>query len=258
MLWWVVKLRIVSIAPTGSTKHFIQPAIVTIATNGFSADKLVNSLRKKGQFDGEIFVVGDKCTPASSKATYLEIDVFTPSGGPGNAARQSAKHLKQRLFEILATARPEGVPQQLLYLDADMEANAPVQALLSRLGTWDPSCSAYMFPERWYAKSRFNGGTMLIDAGYSKGLLDAWKAKLEDHPEFPRDQLALSLVLAQSTEAEFRICRFPQGGVSFAADAATAIRGVRATTFTHWTSQKARQSSWTGRVGCPKQTKGGN
>ena len=86
--------------------------------------------------------------------------------------------------------------------------------------------------------------------------------------QFPRDQLALSLVMAGDLVAsstgetggvgggagggfggggggerrQFKICDLPSpGGVTFAGDFVSGLRGVRSTTFTHWTRAKNEQ-----------------
>lgn len=38
-------------------------AVVTIALNGYDASRLVHSLRGRGRFRGDIFVIGDDCSP---------------------------------------------------------------------------------------------------------------------------------------------------------------------------------------------------
>ena len=288
-LFWLVRRRLVFVAPLTVAAAggivvplHLTPVLVTIATNGFSAEGLVKSARKQGQYKGDLFVLGDTCTQTSHRATYLqaphEVNAQRSSEGSlvrgaellKNAPRQAAKHLKQNLFEILdrhlnADANGDahnsaflgrapnawgggsngggggssGVrkgPQRLLYLDADTTMNAPLAPLLSAVGAWDPTCSAYLFRERWYAKSLFNGGALLLDRDYSASWLQAWRHELQQHPEFPRDQLALSL--AHHKHPELTVCALPASGVSFGADWLTRLRGARATTLTHWTSAK--------------------
>ena len=56
--------------------------------------------------------------------------------------------------------------------------------------------------------------------------------------KFVRDQLALGLALVKRP-LDLRVCDLPrQGGVSYAADLLTWVRGARGTTLTHWTSRK--------------------
>lgn len=213
-LFWFVRRRLIFVAPltVEAAGGFVlpvqlQPSIITIATNGFSAEELVQTVREQGDFEGDFFVLGDACTPTSNRATYLqapgkaipkedkEVKFAELSGDSGvsasllseDAPRQAAKHLKQNIFSTLdhqlataGTASPSGVvrsgayvgrpakafapghaagsnasffsssgPQRILYLDADITANAPLAPLLSAMGSWDPACSAYLFRERW-------------------------------------------------------------------------------------------------------------
>jgi len=119
-------------------------------------------------------------------------------GSAANAPRQAAKHLKQDIFRVLDAAAVAaaaagghkggdsgagGPVQRVMYVDADVDVNAPLGPFFAAVGEWDPGCSAYMFRERWYAKSAFNGGAMLVDRHHSAAWLAAWKAALQDHPE---------------------------------------------------------------------------
>jgi hypothetical protein len=214
VFFWFVRRRLIFVAPLTVKAaggyilpEHLQPSLVTIATNGFSAEELVKTVRKQGDFRGDLFVLGDACTPTSHRATYLQAPRKTPIEKeeelkkPGiffredhstdellseDAPRQAAKHLKQNIFSTLdrqlatasaarntgsvqsgayvgrsprafasdralteATPFPPRLPQRLLYLDADITVNAPIAPLLSAMGSWDPSCSAYLFRERW-------------------------------------------------------------------------------------------------------------
>jgi len=77
---------------------------------------------------------------------------------------------------------------------------------------------------------------MLLDRDRSAAWLDAWQRELEQHPEFPRDQLALSLALHK--HPYLKTCPLPAFGVSYGADLLQRLRGAHATTLTHWTSAK--------------------
>lgn len=77
---------------------------------------------------------------------------------------------------------------------------------------------------------------MLLDRDHSAAWLGAWQHELEQHPEFPRDQLALSLTLHK--HPHLKTCPLPAFGVSYGADLLQRLRGAHATTFTHWTSAK--------------------
>jgi len=85
---------------------------------------------------------------------------------------------------------------------------------------------------------------MLLDRDHSAAWLEAWKHELENHPEFPRDQLALSLALHK--HPHLKICPLPGFGVSYGADLLQRLRGAHASTFTHWTSAKSTGMSGEG------------
>lgn len=195
--------------------------IVTIATNGFDAIRLVKTIRENGKFKGDVFVLGDDCSERPKDATYIKV--------PQPDGRQGAKHLKQEVFELTGA-------QRLLYMDADMVVNKPLDDFFAAIGPWDPSCSAYMFKERWYTASDFNAGTDLLDKVHSAEWMAAWKADIEAHPEYNRDQFALRDIMATG---KYQLCPLPPE-ITFVADLFSrySLRGIHSKTFTHWTSAK--------------------
>jgi len=72
---WLLRPRLSSIAPAAvpgqALAPYLEPALVTIATNGFSAASLVASARGEGGFTGDIFVLGDGCGPPH--ATFVPV-----------------------------------------------------------------------------------------------------------------------------------------------------------------------------------------
>lgn len=212
------------------TKLEKEVSLFTIALNGFNAADVVRSARsaKRGRFNGGIYIVGDQCVPAPDPKDATLIDV----GNHIKDGRQFAKHFKQQLFDLV----PAHV-ERAFYLDADMKINKPLHLFFAEIGPWDPECSAYMFKERWYTKSEFNAGTIYLDRTYSKDFLAAWKAQIEAHPEYGRDQFALMDIMHDSDR--FKICPMPPE-ITFVADWVSrhSLRGIHSTTFTHWTSYK--------------------
>lgn len=100
-----------------------------------------------------------RCALRCQDATYIKV--------PSTRTRIAAKKYKTRVFELTQAKR-------VLYLDADMLVNHPLDAFLVSIGPWNPSCDAYMFAERWYTASDFNSGTIYLDSERSKALLDDW------------------------------------------------------------------------------------
>ena len=213
----------------------IQTDIVTIATRGYSAQHLVNTIQSNGEWEGDIVVISDTASILPARV----IVVPTPSDSLW------AVDLKTQLFMLSETSSRDDIStftQRLLYLDADMAANSRVQEYLDKV-VWDPSCSIYMVKERWYAKSQYNSGTMLLDRTHSQDMLSAWHTLIEEHHDailsqklYSKDQWALMELLNGD---QYKICPLPSGGVSFAADFLTHwLWGDNKTTFTHWTSAK--------------------
>lgn len=148
--FWCLRRRLIFVAPLTVEAAggyvlpvHLQPSIVTIATNGFSAEELVQTVRKQGNFKGDVFVLGDACTPTSQRATYLQAPSKAPpkedknvtpakssegTSAPASllsedAPRQAAKHLKQKIFRTLdhqlvtaGTASPSGVVRSGAYV----------------------------------------------------------------------------------------------------------------------------------------------
>jgi hypothetical protein len=136
--------------------------------------------------------------------------------------------------------------EHVLYLDSDVDVNGPITPFISSIGpSWDSSCNAYMFHERWYTRTAYSTVIMLLHRTRSADLLEGWGKVIAQHPEFPRDHLALSLFLARDGQQEERkdegkefklnkICELPlKGGMTYGSDFVAKLRGTHATTFTH-------------------------
>lgn len=76
--FWFFKPHILLSAPLVIDKSStFQPTIVTIATNGHSAKDLVERVRSKGQYNGDIYIIGDSCSDMqeSTDANIIFIQV---------------------------------------------------------------------------------------------------------------------------------------------------------------------------------------
>mmetsp|Transcript_2961 Transcript_2961/g.5016 ORF Transcript_2961/g.5016 Transcript_2961/m.5016 type:complete len:420 (+) Transcript_2961:112-1371(+) len=220
-----------------------------------------------------------------------ELSPATEASQPANGGTSPHRTAPQITVKGRAPLKPPTQVQRILYLDADMDVNhalrpffaavararevsgeeaaaegeargeASAAAAAATFGSgsgvdvsgWDQGeCSVYMFRERSFAKSAFNGGALLLDRDHSRELLGAWKATLKEHPEFPRDQLALSLTMVQDVingrengHRNLKICELPSpGGVTYGASVLSYLRGLRSTTFTHWAGWKGIRGGW--------------
>ena len=202
-------------------------ALVTIATNGYDASWLVRTARSRGNWKDPIFVVGDDTSERPEGSTYIKVD------RPRDSLMAVA--IKAQLLDLIDPSI-----RRFLYLDADMAINRPVHFFLDAIRTWDPGCSAYMIRERWYTKSLWNSGTIMLDRIHSKKLLDDWYTLIEKNHDtilsqkkYSKDQWALMQLLPR-----YQVCRLPDQ-VGFMADWWTVhILGHHRSTFTHWTSAK--------------------
>ena len=206
-----------------------QISVATIATNGYDPSYLVKTIRQNGLFDGPVYVLSDT---HSSPSNSTLVQVQPPSDS------LSAVQLKTRVFDILWSLPSEYV----LYLDADMGVNAPLDPFFQRIGQYDEGCSIYLLRERYYAKSKWNTGTMLLHREHSAELLREWDYMISanhdlirSQKKFSKDQYGLMKVLE---DPKYKVCELPNE-VSFAADFFTHyLWGEHGTTFTHWTSAK--------------------
>jgi len=215
--------------------------IVTVATNGYDASFLLNTTITKGKFDGPIYIISD--TNEFSNPPPMRVKVVlvaTP------ADSLFAVDMKSRVFQLIenATASKSEQPERLLYLDADMGVNLPIYNTFLSTIDWrnNSDCSVYILRERWYTKSLWNTGTMLLDRYHSADFLKAWHQLIKDNHDlilsqdrYSKDQWALMQLLDQG---KFKVCPLPDQ-VSFVADFFSHhIWGDESTTFTHWTSAK--------------------
>ena len=225
-----------------------ETSIVTIATGGYDASFLTTTTRIQGRFQGLVFVISDDPNyfkRAEIEATVVHVDIPRDS--------LDAVSLKTQLFDIIHSSSVEiedsevvTVGDSLLYLDADIQVNSRIDEFLGKIEPWDPSCSIYAVPERWYAASTWNTGTMLLDRVYSSELLMEWHRLITDNHDFIRkgqkiyskDQWALMKLLEDKHDTRFKVCPLPNA-VSFAADFMTRyVWGAYDSTFTHFTSSK--------------------
>jgi hypothetical protein len=213
--------------------------LVTIATNGYDASFLVKTAISHGNFDGPIYVIADKEAPEGSKTVRV--------GTPEDALL--AVDMKARVFSIIEDYMQtkdiqHSIPQRLLYVDADVGVNSPIDDNFLSFIDWQDNsqCDVYMLRERWYTQSTWNTGTMLLDRDHSAAFLTSWHRLIQDNHDiimdqhqYAKDQWALMKLLE---EGVFNVCPLPDQ-VSFVADFYTRhFRGTDHTTFTHWTSAK--------------------
>ena len=218
-----------------------QVTIATIAMRGYDARDLVQSLRGPGQFQGDIVVITDGCSPEVLGARTLNVGMVE---GP-----LAAKRLKTRLFDLIAPESDTAV----LFMDADIVANRAIgsffvavrQALVleEHVGVETP-CSAWFNRERaWQAHRQghvWQGGFFFLPSQLqSEVVLRAWQHEIDALPPGSLDQTALVRALAKAPK-ELRVCKLPSD-MSFVPDLWSTIWGAQRTTFTHWTKSSERR-----------------
>jgi hypothetical protein len=74
---WFFKPHFILSAPVVAVQTTsLNPVIVTIATNGHSAKDLVQRVRSKGQFYGDIYVIGDECSDMEQNSDHIFVQVW--------------------------------------------------------------------------------------------------------------------------------------------------------------------------------------
>ena len=224
--------------------------IITIATNGYSATYLLNTARTRGDVNGDIFVVSDTVRGEIEHAGRKGYTFMIPVDRPRDSLH--AVVLKTQLFDLVdAYIAPDKVPRdidRLLYLDADIRINSSIEDYLRKIGEWNPACDMYIQRERFYTKSEWNTGTMLLDRVHSARMLLEWHDLILENRDlilsqssFSKDQWAMMALLRLKSEdgtAKYQVCALPNE-VSFVADWFTHnVLGDDKTTLTHWTSAK--------------------
>lgn len=226
--------------------------VVTIATRGYDARDWVTSLRTVGQWFGDVVVLSDGCAPDPEDCRVVRIN--TKEHGPSSAL--AAKHFKTRLFELAAPTSSTA----LLFMDVDIQINAPLEDYLSRVRHLQHkhaheihdspdqlACQAWFnrerFWQRWKQGHEWQGGFFFLpSAAVSTAFLDAWSDQIDLLPPKALDQTALVNALALHSD-ELRVCALPSGAMSYVPDLWSRFWGVSKTTFTHWT-KSSEVRSW--------------
>ena len=220
--------------------------LVTIATAGYDATYLVDSARKAGQWQGRIFVISDGISVAPQECAVIRVKP------PADSLYAVA--FKTQLLDLVSHEQYPGI-KRLIYLDCDMIVNAPISNFLRAFGEWDErsGCDIYMVRERWYTKSDWNSGTILIDRETSALMLKKWEVMIQENHDiilaqnkYSKDQWALM----QLTD-NYNVCALPGGHITFVADFwsknvapfFTKLGLTKPATFMHYTSAKNEKSA---------------
>ena len=133
--------------------------LITIATNGYNASYLVKTARSRrngGDFSGPFFLISDGDVSKTLESQVSLIEIPSPQDSLSAVALKPLvfRLVDQLLNELNAnknTTQTLSLNQvdQLFFLDADMRVNTPINALLDKVGEWDPRCSVYLPRERW-------------------------------------------------------------------------------------------------------------
>jgi len=232
-----------------TSSQMMKTSIITVATGGYDATLLATSVRNQGRFQNSVLIISDDPNydaRGNFDAEVIHVDKPRDS--------LDAVSLKTKVFEIIDSAFAKQESSQkltilnnhLLYLDADIQVNSDIYDFLYEVGVWDPKCSIYAIPERWYAASTWNTGTMLLDRFHSAKFLREWNNIIVSNYHFIRkgqkvyskDQWALMKLITEDATNQYEVCPLPNS-VSFAADFMTRyVWGVYDSTFTHFTSSK--------------------
>lgn len=245
-------------------------AIVTLATGGYSANRLISTLRdpKAGAWTGHIYVLTDDVEQYRGEVIMNQFGGSVHTGAVGidiSGSEQQptfeheadgyrwdrfltltdtfigTKWQKTQVFKL--------VPPQintLLFMDADIEVKLPLARFeVDLVAHMTRPCNASYFEERWYSRNtagHYNSGIAVYNRWSSAKLMEAW-GKLLLTTAFQRDQLALEVAL-NNTRAN--VCKLPTKHLFFVADVmsrvlSTITFGVftEDATFAHMTGHKS-------------------
>ena len=200
-------------------------SIITIATNGYNAHDLVTSLRIQGEWDKNIYIFEDICTPIEKNVNHLKIP---------NRVYNSIESKKYKT-KILQNTSEEFV----LFLDSDIIVNKPIKYFLNNIGAWNPECDIYMPKDLWYSgKYIWNSGIIFAKRNKSEKLLHLWYKKLSTNYTKNKDQPALKSVLINNL---FNVCEIPDYVVYYLPDISSRLRKIDTPIFTHYLKYKVNK-----------------
>ena len=204
--------------------------IITIATGGYSAHKLVETLRTNGNWHKNIYIYSDPCTPIENNTKILKINevVKTP--------------IQSKLYkmEILKNTTEE----YILFLDSDIYVNRPINDLFRIIGLWKKDCDAYMTYDIWYSKKfMVNGGLILVKRNKSEKFLMMWKnAILNKNYTKKKDQPALKYLIDNKF---VNVCMIPNNIVYYVPDNVGKLYTQNKAIFHHYLSLKTNTKKCT-------------
>jgi hypothetical protein len=179
--------------------------VVTIATRGYDARRLVKTLREQGQFSGDLVVLADKCSPHPESARIIHV--------PSEADPLQSKRFKTQVFDLAAPGLDNGRARSILFLDADIEVNKPLVEFMAsvhdaesakrrRAAHSPPNCNAWFNKERaWHRYKQghvWQGGFFYLPSKEASGeFLEAWGDAIDNLAPGSLDQTALVEALRQ-------------------------------------------------------------
>lgn len=182
--------------------------IVTLATGGYSAHLLVKSLRRKGQWKSDIYVVSDNCTTPIRNTYNIQV-----------SKTSTPLESKVNKMSILKYTTKDYV----LFLDSDIEVVNNLNYFFSRISVWDPSCQVYLGHDMWYSnKFTYNGGIILVKRDHSERFLQLWKNTIEAQSYLgQKDQPGLKEIIDNH---QVSVCSLPQETIQYLPDSSGYLR----------------------------------
>ena len=198
--------------------------IVTIATGGYNANDLVKSLRKNGNWDRNIYIYSDPCTPQVNNTIALKIPKITTS------------QLESKIHKT--SILKNTTEKYILFLDSDIKINRPLDIFFKKIKKYNNNCDAYMPHDMWYSKKFiFNAGIILVKRNKSEYFLNKWKnIILSDNYKGNKDQPALKFLIDNNI---IKMCLIPDKLVYYKTDTLNKLRESTSSVFTHYLKLKS-------------------
>ena len=202
--------------------YYKDTSVITIATGGYNAHNLVNSLRTEGKWKKNIYIVEDSCTKPEADTIGIHVN-------------NTSNSLESKLYkmDILEKTKEEYV----LFLDSDITVRKPIIEFLKSIGKWRNECDAYMPYDLWYSKKFIiNGGIIFAKKGKSELFLKQWKERILDKNYFhKKDQPALKYLVE---EKKVKICMIENDKIGYLPDGTGRLRTIRTEIFSHALNKK--------------------
>jgi hypothetical protein len=187
------------------------------AADSTIVERSLLSIRRRGVFMGPVIVLTD-----APVARYHTLAVKDPNFIPMRPLSQDwrrnltedmpYKRFKTYILEYLELDDRLKSVELVYYLDIDIVVGRPMQQWFEHVeSTFVPESKKYasslIFFKGNYPWRPLQGGQFLVQRKFSQDCLERWRHQIDDHPEDPKDQSALTLILdEQNNTTQPHIC----------------------------------------------------